>query len=283
MKILEDFPVQQTVVDDRGSVHLNVALLTDFGWEDIYPGVMKGVIASVNPAVNIIDLTHSVLPQNIIQGAFLLYSSCRYFPAGTVFCTVVDPTVGSNRRAIAVKTKDYCFVGPDNGVMAPAALDNSILEIVELSNSEFFPDSVSSTFHGRDIFAPACAHIASGTDIARMGNAVEDMVQLDFGRFDPSRPVHEVRVLHVDTFGNIILDIPAKDFQRAGKPPVQVNSIIISRTVSHYAEADPDEPVFLTSSSGFAEIALKNADAARKLELAPGDTVSLSFLGKGSD
>ena len=263
--------------------NLNVALLTDFGWKDIYPGVMKGVITSISPGVNVIDLTHSVLPQNVIQGAFLLYSSYRYFPEGTVFCTVVDPGVGSDRKALAVRTKDYCFVGPDNGVMAPAAFDNGIFEIVELSNREFFLDTVSSTFHGRDIFAPAAAHIGSGTDITRMGDAVKDMVRLDFGRFDPSRPVHEVRVLHVDTFGNIILDMRAEDFQRAGKPPVKVNHVVISGIVSHYAQAEPDVPTLLTSSSGFAEIALKNASAARNLKLVPGDTVLLSFLARGSD
>lgn len=256
---------------------MDIALLTDFGWEDIYPGVMKGVIASVNPAAHAIDLTHSVLPQNIIQGAFLLYGSYRYFPAGTVFCTVVDPGVGSSRKALAVRTTDYCFLGPDNGILAPAAFDNGVREIVQLTDRGFFLDTVSSTFHGRDVFAPAAAHIAKGVDPADMGETVEKMVRLDFGRFDPSQSFHEVMVLHVDTFGNIILDIREQDFHKAGKPPVKVNSTVISSYVSHYAQAEPDTPVFLTSSSGFVEIALKNANAARRLHLLPGDTVSLSF------
>ncbi len=261
---------------------MNVALLTDFGWEDIYPGVMKGVIASVTPGVNIIDLTHSVLPQNVIQGAFLLYGSYRYFPAGTVFCAVVDPGVGSSRKALAVRTTDYCFVGPDNGILAPAAFDNGVRQIVELTDGGFFLDTVSSTFHGRDVFAPAAAHIAKGTDPANMGDAGEKMVRLDFGRFDPTKSDHDVRVLHVDTFGNIIVDIREQDFHKAGKPPVKVNSSVISSYVSHYAEAEPDTPVFLPSSSGFVEIALKNASAAGKMKLVPGDIVSLSFLEKGS-
>ena len=262
---------------------MNIALVTDFGWGDIYPGVMKGVIASVNPKANVIDLTHSVLPQNVIQGAFLLYCSYRYFPRGTVFCAVVDPGVGSSRKALAVRTRDYCFVGPDNGLMAPAAFDNGVREIFELTERGFFLDTVSSTFHGRDVFAPAAAHIAKGTDPANMGETVETMVRLDFGRFDPSQSFHKVRVLHVDTFGNIILDVGEQDFHKAGKPPVKVNNTVISSYVSHYAQAEPNVPVFVTASSGFVEIALKNANAARQLKLVPGDTVSLSFAGKGID
>ncbi len=261
----------------------NVALLTDFGLEDIYPGVMKGVINSVNPGANIIDLTHSVLPQNVLQGAFLLYASYRYFPPGTVFCAVVDPGVGSDRRAVAVRTEDYLFTGPDNGILWPAASDNRIMEIVELADPQFFLGTVSSTFHGRDVFAPAAAHLSMGTDTASMGNALETMTEVHFSGFKPSRSVQKVKVVHVDTFGNIILDIRAEDFQSAGKPPVKINRSVISGYLDHYSAAKDDTPFFVTSSSGFVEIALKNKSASSKLNLVPGDTVSVSFLSEGKD
>lgn len=261
---------------------LNIALVTDFGVEDVYPGVMKGVIASVNPAANVIDLTHSVLPRNVIQGAFLLYGSYRYFPRGTVFCAVVDPGVGSNRAALAVRTADYFFVGPDNGLMWQSASDNGIHEIIELSESRFFRKTVSSTFHGRDVFASAAAHISKGEDVTQMGNGRERMVRLPLAKFDPAGSHTDIRVLHVDTFGNIILDVLAQDFLSAGGLSVKVGGVTVSACFQSYHEAEEGTPFFVTSSSGFVEIAVKNDNAAARLGLEPGDTVSATFTRKGS-
>ncbi|MCF8044328.1 MAG: SAM-dependent chlorinase/fluorinase [Desulfarculaceae bacterium] len=257
--------------------NLNIALVTDFGQEDIYPGVMKGVIASLNPKANVIDITHSVQPGNILQGAFLLFSSFRYFPRGTVFCAVVDPGVGSNRAALAVRTADYFFVGPDNGLMWQSASDNGIHEIIELSESRFFRKTVSSTFHGRDVFAPAAAHISKGEDVTRMGKGRERMVRLSLAKFDPAGSNRDIRVLHVDTFGNVILDVLAEDFRSAGDLSVKTGGVTVSACFQSYHEAKEDTPFFVTSSSGFVEIAVKNDNAAARLGLEPGDTVSATF------
>ncbi|PJF20688.1 MAG: hypothetical protein CUN56_14900, partial [Phototrophicales bacterium] len=140
-----------------------VALLTDFGLEDIYVGVMKGVIASIAPDVQIVDITHSIRPQNVREGAFALMNSYHYFPPGTTFCVVVDPGVGSKRLPIAVKTADYQFIAPDNGVLSyTLSRIGADYEIVTLENPAYQRDHVSHTFHGRDIFSPAAAYIARG-------------------------------------------------------------------------------------------------------------------------
>lgn len=179
----------------RNSSSTTVAILTDFGWSS-YVGVMKGVMLSICPALQLVDLTHTITPQNIREGAWLLLTSYAYFPKGCVFLAVVDPGVGTKRKALAVKTRDYYFVGPDNGLLYPAAFKNGILDVIELNVSS----NTSSTFHGRDVFSPAAAKLAAGTLFNELGKPATPEIHLTFyleGR--------EGEIVTIDQFGNVRL------------------------------------------------------------------------------
>lgn len=242
-----------------------ITLLTDFGTRDPYVGQMKGVLLSLCPGCRIVDLTHEVEARNLRQAAFLLEHSVPYFPVGTVHLCVVDPGVGSDRRALAARVEGSCFVGPDNGVLGVAlARDNAT--IVELSNPDMRLSTVSPTFHGRDVFAPAAGHLAGGVPIGELGPEVTDPVVHEA----PTPVVRngEVRgeVVHVDCFGNLITDIPPSLLEAVSKGG-QV-SISVGRStsrpvglVSHYAAGPPKALVALVSSYGTVELAVSGGSA----------------------
>ena len=137
-----------------------ITLLTDFGNQDAYVGIMKGVIAGINPFANIVDICHSISPQDIFSGAYLLYTSYKYFPRKTIHVVVVDPGVGSRRNIICVETKNYFFLAPDNGILSFIVQEERLKSIIRVTNSKYFLPSLSSTFHGRDVFAPVAAHLS---------------------------------------------------------------------------------------------------------------------------
>ncbi|MEP7294036.1 MAG: SAM-dependent chlorinase/fluorinase, partial [Chloroflexota bacterium] len=184
-----------------------IALLTDFGTTDTYVGVMKGVMLGIAPDIQLVDLTHAIQPQNIRQAAFLLLNSYRFFPPETVFLVVVDPGVGSSRRALAVRAGQYTFVAPDNGVLSYVLDELSECQTVELTNPDYQLSGASNTFHGRDIFAPAAAHLAAGVPLDTLGAPVDPPVILP----DPSLVVagkHVIgEVLHIDHFGSAVTSI----------------------------------------------------------------------------
>ena len=247
-----------------------IVLLTDFGLKDAYAGILKGVVASISPQTNIMDLSHEVSPQDILQGSFLLVTSFSYFPKGSVFCVVVDPGVGSDRKAICIKTEDYYFVGPDNGVLWEAAKRNRIQGMIHLTNAGYFLNPVSGTFHGRDIFAPVAAHISKGlNDIALLGKPLESCVKYEFPRIGESRDSLELCVIHIDRFGNLILNIEHEPFNRfvQGREfSLAINGERISRVFSNYAQAGDRELFLIASSSSHMEISLKNSSAALALQ-----------------
>ncbi len=184
-----------------------IALLTDFGLEDTYVGVMKGVIAGIAPDVPVIDITHAVPPGDIRHGAFKLWQAARYFPQGSVFTVVVDPGVGTARRPVAVAWHGRTFVLPDNGLMTYLLASAPAEAAVALENPEFRLPYVSSTFHGRDLFAPAAAHLARGVPLARFGPLVEDLARFDPPRLEVLQGAVRGEVVHVDRFGNLITSI----------------------------------------------------------------------------
>jgi S-adenosylmethionine hydrolase len=173
-----------------------ITLTTDFGEQDGYVGTMRGVILSICPSVILTNLSHSIPPQDIRTAAFVLYQAYDYYPAHTIHCVVVDPGVGSKRRAIAVRTNQGIFVGPDNGVfsLVVSANDTHVIEAVTLINPDYRLPNVSTTFHGRDIFAPAAAHIANGVPLNKLGPAAINLVRLDF-KLKPQDDV--CRVMHI--------------------------------------------------------------------------------------
>lgn len=256
-----------------------IALLTDFGWRDTFVGVMKGVIAGIAPRARVVDLCHDIEPQEIDQARFLLRSSVPYFPKGTIFVCVVDPGVGSARRALCVESGGRIFVGPDNGLFTEMLAEKGA-KAREITNPKLRLSSVSQTFHGRDVFAPAAAHLAAGAPPSRLGKLVRDPVRLP--PLDPVRTGRRFwsgRVAHIDRFGNLITNLPAAEFL----PPAVRGAAVtagfqtITRVCRSYAEAPEGELFLIAGSSGTIEISLNRASAAKKLGVAIGAPVELEI------
>ena len=193
-----------------------ISLLSDFGQKDPYVAEMKAVILSINPQARIVDITHEVEKFNIRMGAFILASATPYFPPNTVHVAVVDPGVGTERRSIIVETKRGFYVGPDNGLLMLAAHKEGIVKVYHIDNPKYMLSRVSRTFHGRDIFAPAAAHLAAGTNPFEFGPAIEDYVFPEFVKSQAKRGEVVGEVLHIDGFGNIVSNISVEDLESAG-------------------------------------------------------------------
>lgn len=254
-----------------------ITLTTDFGGADHFIGVLKGVVLGINPEAALVDITHSVPPQDIAYGAYQISNAWRHFPRGTVHIAIVDPGVGTERRAIALSAAGHLFVSPDNGLLT-SVLDEPGATAFEITDPRFCLPAPSPTFHGRDIFAPAAAHLSLGTPPERMGARVDSPARLD-----PSPPrvvgstIH-ARVLHVDGFGNVVLDIEGAHLARAGAAAgvrrlrAQIGGHRIEIFVTHYAAAG-GALCFLINSDGRLEIALPGGSAAQRLGLARGAPV----------
>ncbi len=260
-----------------------VALLTDFGTQDIYVGVMKGVIWSICPEAQIVDLTHEIAPQDITSGALSLWGASRYFPQGTIFCAVVDPGVGTERRAIGVRTHDYFFVGPDNGLLWWAIEENGIEQAVELRNRAYFLPVISRTFHGRDIFAPVAAHLANGVPLTEFGPELEQetLQKLPPLRAQVGDQFILAQVIHIDRFGNAITNLREEDFaawvENLGwrNWRAAIRGTVFETICNSYGEAPVSAPLLLFNSYGLLEIAVNQGNAARQLGLRKGDLLEI--------
>lgn len=259
-----------------------ISLTTDFG--DLYPAAMKAVILGINPEVQIIDITHSIRRAGIREGAFVLYSLVPYFPARSVHVGVVDPGVGTSRRALALKAgpegEEQFFVGPDNGLMIPAARRLGDMEVYEITNPEIMLKSgISATFHGRDIFAPVGARLSKGLPLEAVGNKVSDFVDLDFGSVGIDGPFLMGEVIFADGFGNVITNIPEAailKFRNFGSQ-VEVNGRKLS-FVQTYGFVGQGEALALIGSHGFLEIAVNKGNAALQFGLRGGEPVAIRVL-----
>lgn len=253
-----------------------VTLLSDFGRQDVYVGAMKGAIASINPHLNLIDLTHEIPPQNLQAASFALQNAYPYFPPGTVHLAVVDPGVGSQRRAIAVRLNQGFLVGPDNGIFSGVYGLDQIQAAVELDNPRYWREGkVSSTFHGRDIFAPVAAHLAGSVDLSKLGTAIDDissLVQLPplsgttVEIIDPSGSTLTTGTIqYIDHFGNLISNIPASQVQHQSWR-VKVGETIISGGAT-YSDVPPQKLIALIGSHGWVEIAVNGGSARQQLKI----------------
>lgn len=251
-----------------------ITLLSDFGLNDVYVAVMKGVIAAINPALRVIDLTHQVPPQNILAGQFNLLNAYPYFPAGTVHVAVVDPGVGGARRSVAVELYDGFLVGPDNGIFT-GLLDRSV-RAVELTNRDYWRvPQPSHTFHGRDIFAATAAHLASGLSLLDLGDSLDpqQLVRLPLAGCTPTPTGYLGTVQYVDRFGNVITNIPGESVQgKAWSVTVGKRSIPGCRT---YSEQAVGEALALVGSHGWIELAVNGGDAQFQLRLNWNDPVQV--------
>jgi S-adenosylmethionine hydrolase len=254
-----------------------ITLTTDFGRQDGYVGAMQGVILGICPAATLVHISHHIPPQDIRTAAFVLYQVFSYYPAHTIHCVVVDPGVGSQRRAIAVRTSHGMFVGPDNGVfsLALATEPVNVLEAVTLTNADYQLPGPSSTFHGRDIFAPAAAHLASGIPLSKLGPRAINLVRLDVG---DKLQKQECRVIHIDHFGNLILSLTRHDITDPEHVTFTVGPYLIESLSSTFADVEDGQLLAYTGSSrDHIEIAIRNGNAAQKLGLRVGDMVKVDL------
>ena len=245
-----------------------ITLTTDFGLTDPYVGAMKGVILSLNPQVRIIDISHQVGPGDIQAAARLLTETYSFFPTGSIHLGVVDPGVGSSRRAIGVYAKGHLFVGPDNGLFWPILSQDPDAQIIHLTKSAYFRPQVSHTFHGRDLFAPVAAHLSAGVDLHRMGTVITDPVAFKIHTVKQGAHTLTGRVTTIDRFGNLITNIEENVLNRflgAHQPLIQLGGRVINTLHHHYADVPPGEPLALFSSSGHLEIAVNQGRAAECL------------------
>ncbi len=256
-----------------------ITLTTDFGLKDPYVAEMKAVILGICPNAIIVDITHAIAKFNVRMGAYMLSSAVPYFPEGSIHVAVVDPGVGTRRHPIVIQTKQSFFVGPDNGLLVLAAKKQSIIRIHELTNSRFMLPKVSHTFHGRDIFAPAAAHLMNGVKPEEFGPEICKVVQPGFAKVTRRNGVLVGEVLHVDGFGNIITNINEKEVAQShvkGELSVEFASYKLKlKLCKAYGEAEPQEPLALIGSHGFLEIALNQGSAAEKFQTKPGDKIKL--------
>ena len=240
-----------------------ITLLTDFGTADYFVGAVKGAILSVNPSVTIVDLTHEIPPQDVGEGAFTLLAAYRTFPAGTIHVAVVDPGVGSTRRPIIVSANEQFFVGPDNGLFSYIYDREASHRIVHVTADLYFRREISTTFHGRDIFAPVAAALSKGIAIEEFGVEIDDAVRLPSLETPP-------RIIHIDHFGNCVTNI-ARDVKG-----LVVNGRTISEFRRFYGAGDDESPFAIWGSAGFLEIAVNGGSAARVLGVKRGDEVCLT-------
>jgi len=252
-----------------------IALLTDFGLNDNFVGVMKGVIYQINPEAKIIDICHEVESHNIIEAAFLLKSSYHYFPAGTIFLIVVDPGVGTGRKALIVETKKYLFVAPDNGILSFLA-EGEMRKIIQIANEEYFLQPVSRTFHGRDIFAPVAAHLSRGEKAGNFGPTIKKIEKLNFPEPEVKNNRLVGEVLYVDRFGNLITNINEDVFLRfigSRKFQIVIGKLKISKVSSSYEDGRDGSPIAIFGSFNNLEISFYRDDASRRLDLSKGSKV----------
>ncbi len=260
-----------------------ITLTTDFGTSDAYEAAIKGVILSINPRAYIVDISHDVEPQNIPQAAFVLHTAQGFFPQGTIHVVVVDPGVGSQRRAVILRTTAAYFIAPDNGVLsyvveeacptaAPQPEERELgpeLEAIVITAPRFWRSSVSSTFHGRDIFAPVAAHLSLGVPIGEFGEAISSLFVLPVLR--PCRQPDGVLIgdiIHIDHFGNLITNVRGADLSGEGVT-IEVAAHSIQSLSRFYEQGD--ELLAIIGSSGYLEVSVKNGSAAAFLHSKLGD------------
>lgn len=256
-----------------------ITMTTDFGEADYFVPAMKGVIYSINPAVEIVDLSHQIPAHDIYTAAFTLMCCYKDFPVNTIHLAVVDPGVGSDRRPIMVMIDDYTFIGPDNGVFSYIYQRAPVNRVVHLTAEHYFRQPVSSTFHGRDVFAPCAAYVSKLVDWRMMGEEISDPVR--FNTPTPTVVGGQIRgtVIHVDRFGNLITNITTaeltEDLIRAGAR-ARVGKHEATRVLANFAEANQNELFAYFGSAGFLELAVPRQSAARIVEARRGIEVEVA-------
>jgi len=253
-----------------------ITLLTDFGIEDHYVASVKGTILKINPKCTLIDITHRVSPHDIEEGGFLLASAYSSFPRGTTHLAVVDPGVGSLRKPILLATENYFFVGPDNGLFTFCLLREKVKEAVALTNKKFFLSPVSTTFHGRDIFAPVAGHLSLGVGPKAFGDEIKSWVKLPFRKPKIGKRGLAGEIFHVDIFGNLISNIREEQVRHFTKERpflVRIGRMSIQGWKKNYSEGGNGELLAVIGSGGYLEVSVREGNAQKVLQAKKGDTI----------
>jgi len=256
-----------------------ITLTTDFGLRDPYVAEMKAAILSICPDATVVDISHEIEKLNTRMGAYVLASASPYFPKGTIHVAVIDPGVGTKRRPILIQTKHSLFVGPDNGVLVLAVKNQKIEHVYEITNRKLMLPKVSGTFHGRDVFAPAAAHLANGATPAGFGPEISAIVVPDFAKVIRRKNVLEGEVIHVNGFGNVITNFGRKELELMNvKDAVTVklkNASLKLKLCKAYAEAEPHKPLAIIGSHDFLEVTVNRGNAAKYFKIKIGDRITL--------
>jgi S-adenosyl-L-methionine hydrolase (adenosine-forming) len=255
-----------------------ITITTDFGDLDGFGGIMKGVMAGIAPPVQFVDVSNQIAPGDIAGGAWVLGNAFAYFPAGTIHLAVVDPGVGSTRRGVIVRSKKYTFVGPDNGLFTYVLQDIGAVDCFSIDRPSYWRENVSSTFHGRDIFAPVCAHLAAGVEPKKLGSPIgfSELIRLPLPEFEVKGATVDGVVVYVDRFGNLITNIPVSALVSARSARMGEVRIPVGET---YSSVEPGRPLALPGSHGYLEIGINQGNAAKELNAAVGAPVVLKLDG----
>jgi S-adenosyl-L-methionine hydrolase (adenosine-forming) len=254
-----------------------ITLTTDFGLQDGFVGIMKGVIATINPQVQVIDLTHGIPAQDILAGALTLRHAAAYFPRGTIHVAVVDPGVGSARRPLLIESDGNYFIGPDNGLLSLAVENKMPTHVVELSNPAYHLEPTSATFHGRDIFAPVAAHLSLGVAVTAFGDELETFDHLRLPKVTWASNELHGEIIYIDSFGNLFTNIQEHDLKGlSGREfAVSIGALRMPGPVRSYAAAATGDYVAVVNSWGLLEIAVYRGNARKRSGAIIGDRVKL--------
>jgi len=256
-----------------------ITLTTDFGLLDPYVAEIKAVIYGINPNAKIVDISHQIEKFNIRMGAYVLASAAPYFPKGTIHIAVVDPGVGTKRKPILIETEDSFLIGPDNGVLALAAEKQGIKHVYEIANPKYMLPKVSTTFHGRDIFAPVAGHLSKGVLPSEFGPEIRQIVKPQFAKIVRRGSMLVGEVMHIDGFGNIITNFTAKELESLGigeKLNFKIGETTLKlRLCRAYAEVEAKKPLAIIGSHDFLEISVNKGNAAKMFKVKAGDKVIL--------
>jgi S-adenosylmethionine hydrolase len=256
-----------------------ITLTTDFGLKDQYVAEMKAVILGICPEASIVDVSHQIEKFNVRMGAFVLAAASAYFPRGTIHVAVVDPGVGTKRRAVCIKTKHACYLGPDNGLLILAAENQGIMHAYEVKNKKLMLPTVSTTFHGRDIFSPVAAHLASGVSLSALGPKADCLVIPEFANVAKCKGMLIGEVIHVDDFGNVVTNIRQGELEkvRGGKPmKLKFKEAGVKlKFCRAYGEVEEGELLALFGSHNFLEISINQGSAASVFNVKSGDEVTV--------
>lgn len=255
-----------------------ITLTTDFGLQDHYVATLKAVILGISPDVRLVDISHDIPPQDVMAGAWVLKNAIPWFPPGTIHLVVVDPGVGTDRNPVALEINNQFFVGPDNGIFSLIAEMNDVTACKLTKTDYWNGDTLSNTFHGRDIFAPVAAHLANGIPLSQLGEDLEELETYHWAKPISDKDGIQGWIVHIDRFGNLISNISEEMFRDVigdNRVRIYVGTTILEELVHSYGYVEEGEPAAFTGSSGMLEVAINKGNAGEMLGVKKGAQISI--------